>query len=284
MRFLDDQVSMRPLAWLRVPVGVIAAWYLWPIFRDGVDGHTYHDVFHRPYVGWLPDLPAPLFTAVIGIGVLSAAAMAVGVLARVTTKVTFAVVVYHLVLSATNVHHNRSYLAVVLGVLAIAPTGRDAVGPAWPLWLLRVECSVVYGASGVSKLLDPDWVGGTVTWLRVVHQEAQVRSSVLPGWAVDVFVDRGAHRWFAPGIVATELAIAFGPWFRRTRPWALALAVMFHVLIELTSRVETFSYLAVAVILTIWWPMLRPGDAQLERVMPALVNTAAGTPTSRHDA
>ncbi|HWL41300.1 MAG TPA: HTTM domain-containing protein [Ilumatobacter sp.] len=252
--FLDTPVSMRPLARLRVPVGLIAAWYLQRVFRDGLAGRTYHDVFHRPYLGWLPDLPPPMFTAVMGVGVAAALAMAAGLATRVTTKVTFAVVVYHLLLSATHVHHNRTYLAIVLGVLAVAPCERDAVGPAWPLWLLRVECSVVYAASGVSKLLDRDWVGGTVTWLRVVHQEAKVRGSVLPGWVADAVLDRGAHYVFAPGIVATELAIAFGPWFRRTRSWALGLAVVFHVLIELTSRVETFSYLAVAVILSIWLP------------------------------
>ena len=41
--------------------------------------------------------------------------------------------------------------------------------PGWPLWLLRFESATVYGASGLSKLLDPDWFGGTVTWQRVVH-------------------------------------------------------------------------------------------------------------------
>ena len=264
LAFLDEPVAMRPLAWLRVPVGLIAAYYLQEVFRDGLAGRTYHDVFHRPYLPWLPALPPALFTVVMGVGVVAALAMAVGLWPRVTTKVTLAVVVYHLLLSATHVHHNRTYLAIVLGVLAVAPYRADAVAPAWPLWLLRVECSVVYAASGVSKLLDPDWVGGTVTWLRVVHQEGQVRASVLPGWVVDLVLDRGAHRWFAPGIVATELAIALGPWFRRTRPWALGLAVLFHVLIELTSRVETFSYLALSVILLIWLP-------QVERVGRACV-------------
>lgn len=248
--FLDEQIPTWRLRWLRVPVGLIAAWYLLDVVRH--ERH-YRDRFHRPYAGWLPDLPPWAFTTVMAVGLVAALAMAAGVLPRVTSKVAFAVVAYHLLLSATNVHHNRSYLAIVLFVLAVSRL--DQVdGPAWPLWLLRVECSVVYGASGLSKLLDPDWAGGTVTWLRVVHQEARVRASVLPDWAVDVFVSRDVHRLFAPGIIATELAIALGPWFRRTRPWALGLAVVFHVLIELTSRVETFSYLALAVILLIWWP------------------------------
>ena len=250
MSFLDTPVSMRRLQWLCVPVGVITAWYLWQVVRDGRD---YRDSFHRPYVEWLPDLPSPVFTAVIVAGLLAALGMTVGLWRRVTSKVAFAVVAYHLLLSATNFHHNRGYLVIVLFVLAVARLDLPEA-PGWPLWLLRVECSVVYAASGVSKLVDPDWLGGTVTWLRVVHQEADVRASVLPAWVVDLVLDRDLHRLFAPGIVATELFIAFGVWARRTRPWALGVALVFHVLIELTSRVESFSYLAVAVILLIWLP------------------------------
>jgi len=247
---LDTEVSTRRLRWLCVPVGLIAAWHLLGVVRHE---RRSRDVFHVPYrgLGWLPDLSPAVFTVVMVTGLAAGVLMAAGAWRRVTTKVTFAVVAYHLALSATNFHHNRAYLVIVLFCLAATPLDRPSA-PAWTLWLLRIECSVVYAASGVSKLVDPDWAGGTVTWLRVVHQEAQVRASVLPGWVADVLVDRGAHRLIAPAIVATELAIAASPWFRRTRPWALALAVAFHVSIEVSSRVETFSYLAVAVIVLIW--------------------------------
>lgn len=275
LAFLDVPVRMRPLAILRIPVGLIAAWQLWPVFTDALDGRTYHDVFHRPYLAWLPDLPPAWFTAVIGIGVVAALLMSVGLATRVTTAMTFVVFAYVLLLSATNFHHNRGYLTIVLFGLAAAPCGRewslDALlrrwrglpplpleAPAWPLWFLRVECSVVYGASGLSKLIDRDWFGGVVTWLRVVHQEARVRASILPDWVVDVLVDRDAHRLFAPGIVLTELFIAVGLWFGRTRPWALALAILFHVLIELSSSVETFSFLAIAVLLCLYGPAVAP--------------------------
>lgn len=258
--FLDTVIPMRRLRWLRVPVGLIAAWYLLDVVRH--ERH-YRSRFHRPYrwSAWLPDLSPEWFTAVFAGGLVAAVALAFGFWPRVTSKLTFGVVAYHLALSATNFHHNRAYLVIVLLALAVSRLDADE-GPAWPLWLLRIECSVVYAASGLSKLLDPDWVGGTVTWLRVVHQEAEVRASVLPAWVVDVLVSRDAHRLFAPGIVATELAIAAGPWFRRTRPWALGLAVVFHVLIELTSRVETFSYLAVSVIVLIWLPDGRAGASR----------------------
>ena len=180
----------------------------------------------------------------------------------------FAVVTYNLFLSTTNVHNNRVYLVVVLAALAVAPSGRElsvdawrrgraglpalpTTAPAWPLWLLRFEASVVYGASGLSKLLDSDWFGGTVTWHRVVRTREQLEASVLPDWVITVLADRSFHTFAAKVIIATELFIAFGLWWRRSRYAAVWIAICFHLAIEVSARVEVFSYLAVAA-LVIW--------------------------------
>ena len=125
------------------------------------------------------------------------------------------------------------------------------VAPAWPLWLLRFEAAVVYGASGLSKLVDPDWFGGTVTWHRVVRVRDQLDASPLPGWAIDVLTDRSFHTYAAKVIVLTEIFIALGLWWRATRDAAVWVAVCFHITIQLTARVEVFSYLAIAA-LVIW--------------------------------
>ena len=121
----------------------------------------------------------------------------------------------------------------------------------WPLWLLRFECSLVYGASGFSKLIDPDWFGGTVTWGRVVTQEAMVRASVMPEFVQDLVLDRSVHSVAAKVIVLTELFIAGGLWWRRTRPWAVVAAIGFHLTIEASASVQSFSYLGIAV-LFVW--------------------------------
>jgi Vitamin K-dependent gamma-carboxylase len=174
-------------------------------------------------------------------------AMTVGVLTRVATATTFAIVTYNLFLSTTHFHNNRAYLVIVLGILAVAPSAPQ--GPAWPLWLLRFECAAIYGASGMSKLLDPDWFGGTVTWQRVVQARDQL--DPLPGWAVSILTDRGFHTGAAKFIVLTELFIAAGLWWRGTRYAAVWVAVVFHVSIEASASVQVFSILGVAV-LVIW--------------------------------
>ncbi len=140
----------------------------------------------------------------------------------------------------------------------------------WPLWLLRFECSLVYAASGFSKLIDPDWFGGTVTWGRVVTQEAMLRSSVLPEFVQDLLVERSFHTVAAKVIVLTELFIAAGFWWRPMRRWAVAVAVAFHVAIELSAEVQTFSYLAVGVLFVWADPDLRlPGPTRRFRRVAA---------------
>jgi hypothetical protein len=123
--------------------------------------------------------------------------------------------------------------------------------PGWPLWLLRVEAATVYGASGLSKLLDPDWFGGTVTWQRLNAVRGQLDASVLPGWAVDLLTNRAFNTVSAKFVIATELFIALGLWSRRTRYAAIWVAICFHVAIQLSADVEVFSYLAIAA-LVIW--------------------------------
>jgi hypothetical protein len=265
---LGRRVSMRALALLRVFVGAIALAHLWPFLRDALAGEIYRDTFYEPYADWYPELPRTLYTALIGAGCVAAVALSLGLLTRVASVVTCSVVGYNLFLSTTHVHNNRAFLLIVLAALAVAPCGRELSfdawwrarrgrpalaldAPGWPLWLLRFEAVVVYGASGMSKLLDPDWFGGAVTWHRVALHRHDLAASSLPGWALTVLGDRSFHTYAAKVIVLTELCIAAGLCWRSTRYAAVWVAVVFHVAIQLTARVEVFSYLAIATLL-IW--------------------------------
>ena len=266
--WLGRRVSMRSLALLRVLVGPIVVLHLWPFLSDARAGSVYRDHFHDPYVGWYPDLPRDVYIAALWAGVVAAVAMTIGLAARIATLTTFAIVTYNVFLSTTHFHHNRAYLIIVLAALAVAPCGRelsvdawwrdrrrrpplDPTSPGWPLWLLRFEAVVVYGASGLSKLLDEDWFGGTVTWHRFMLARDRLDLSPMPGWAVALLSDRSFHAVAAKVIVATELFIAVGLCWRATRLAAVWIAVCFHVSIELTAPVQVFSYLAIAA-LVIW--------------------------------
>jgi hypothetical protein len=265
---LGRAVSMRALALLRALAGPAVLLSLWPFLSDALDGRIYRDAFYEPYAGWYPDVPRGVYVGLLLLAAAAAVAMSVGFLTRLATTTTFVMVAYNLFLSTTQFHNNRAYLVVVLGVLAVAPCGRelsldawvrrrrgrpapDPSAPAWPLWLLRFECATIYGASGLSKLVDPDWFGGTVTWQRVVQAREQLNQWPLPDWAVSILTDRGFHTGAAKLIVLTELFIAVGLCWRGTRYAAVWVAVAFHVGIEVSASVQVFSYLGIAV-LVIW--------------------------------
>jgi Vitamin K-dependent gamma-carboxylase len=265
---LGQAVSMRALALLRVLAGPAVLLHLQPFLSDASAGRTYRDAFYEPYTAWYPEVPESVYVGLLCLGAAGAVAMSLGLLTRLATATTFAIVAYNLFLSTTHFHNNRAYLLIVLGLLAVAPCGRelsldawirrrrgqpalDPSAPAWPLWLLRFECAAIYGASGLSKLVDPDWFGGTVTWQRVVRARDELEAWPVPDWAVSVLTDSSFHVGAAKLIVLTEIFIALGLWWRRTRYAAVWVAVAFHLTIELSAAVQIFSYLGIAV-LVIW--------------------------------
>jgi uncharacterized membrane protein YphA (DoxX/SURF4 family) len=265
---LGRPVSMRSMALLRILIGPVVVLHLRPIVTDAWHGVTYRDHFYEPYASWYPELPRGAYVALLWVAVVAAVAMTIGLATRVATAAVAVIVIYDLFLTTTNFHNNRAYLVIVLASLAVTPCGRElsadawlrrsrgrpplpTTSPGWPLWLLRVEAATVYGASGLSKLLDPDWFDGTVTWQRLNTVRGQLDASVLPGWAVDLLTNRAFNTVSAKFVIATELFIALGLWSRRTRYAAIWVAICFHVAIQLSADVEVFSYLALAA-LVIW--------------------------------
>jgi uncharacterized membrane protein YphA (DoxX/SURF4 family) len=285
---LGRAVSMRALALLRVLAGPVVLLHLRPFLTDAWHGRIYRDAFFEPYAAWYPDLPRAVYVALLWLAAVAAVAMTVGFLTRMATATTFVIVAYNLFLSTTHFHNNRAYLVIVLGVLAVAPCGRelsvdawlrrrrgrpplDLRAPAWPLWLLRFECAAIYAASGMSKLLDPDWFGGTVSWQRVVQARDQLDASPLPGWAVSVLTDRDFHTGAAKLVILTELFIAVGLWWRGTRYAAVWVAVVFHVTIQASASVEVFSVLALAVLVVWAVPSTRDRVLRIDRRWGAVV-------------
>jgi hypothetical protein len=266
-RLLAQPVATRSIAVLRMCAGAIALVLLWPIASDALSGSTYHDRFHEPFLDVVPQPSEGPYTLVMVVGAVAAVAMSVGLATRWACALTTLAVGVHLLVSTTHLHNNRAYLVAVLVGVTLAPAGRSwsvdrrlalrrgtappESMPGWPLWLLRFSCSLVYAASGISKLVDPDWFGGTVTWGRVVTTEHLLRESVLPEAIQDLLLERSFHTFAAKLIVFTELFIAGGLWWRRTRVWAVLTAIAFHVAIELSASVQTFSVLAIAV-LVVW--------------------------------
>jgi hypothetical protein len=215
----------------------------------------------------MPQAPKGVYFALLGLCVLTGLTLSLGLYTRLSAGYTFAFVAYNLFLSQTHFHHNRAYLVINLGFLALIPCGRqlslDAViarhrgrplaetASLWPMYLLRFEAVSVYAASGTSKLLNADWWGGLVTFDRVQRFSYKLEASIAPHWLVELLSLRELHYAFAKLAVATELFIAAGLLWPRTRHAAIWVAIVFHIAIGIGLEVQVFSYLAIAA-LSIW--------------------------------
>jgi len=286
---VDRFVDYRSLVPLRIAAGFLVLMHLEPFLRAAARGVIYRDRFYVPYQSWIPELPRSWYVTALILAAIGAVLLSVGLFTRAASVTTAAIVIYNLALSRTHYHHNRAFLAVLLVGLALVPAGgavsldswrAHRAGRAittrarqWPLILLRFQIAAVYVASGVSKLLDPDWVGGVVTRLRV-GSALEVPGSVVPGFLLDVAVDPLVHALVAPVIVLTEIFIGIGLLVRKTRVAAIWIAVVFHIAIEVSANVQVFSWAAIAALVVWVAPIGR------ERT----VSIGSGRPSAEHEA
>src|SRR5207253_2386320 len=117
-------------------------------------------------------------------------------------------------------------------------------GPFWGVRLAQLQVSLVYLASGGSKLFDPDWRDGLVLGDRITRYAGAAVAAGVPRGFVDLLARSDVASATAKIAIMTELVIPIALWLRPTRVIALWWGVWFHIVIQATSKVETFSLLA----------------------------------------
>lgn len=263
----DRRGDVRAVAVMRVLFGAIVVRHFWPALTADV---TPVEHFHVPWWSWLPTPSAGLYRGLVVAGCCGGVAMMIRPIARAGTVVAFAMTLYLLLVDMTTFSHNRGFLVWLLFGLALVPARLPTTGRLlWPLFLMRGVASLVYLASGGSKLLDPDWRNGLVLFDRVRRTAHLVP---FDGWMFDLVTSRLGHRIFSPAAIATELFIGVGFWFGRTRLAAVWTALLFHGLIEVTADVQTFSYSGIAA--TLLWVTPSTRDRVIStssRSLPAVI-------------
>lgn len=212
------------------------------------------DVFHMPIwpATFVPS--ASVYSFLLGAALLGTALAAVGVFARPALFGAAAIGLFCTFCDRLQYHNNRYQLLLLTMLVAVTPCDRSfslvrttelGPGPRWGARLVALQVSIVYLASSLGKLFDPAWRGGQVLQLRFAVAEPYINEYVGASVA-SACMSLLTHPAFAALAAATaissELFLALGPWFRRTRVLALWLGVMFHVGVELFARVELFSY------------------------------------------
>lgn len=213
-------------------------------------------VFHIPL--WpealVPSLPlyAVMLFVEIGLGAL----IGLGLWPREALLASSALGLYLLGCDRVQYHNNRYALLVFAFLLAFSPCDarvtlrrRAATSGAEPLWaqrLAQLQVCIIYLASGGSKLLDADWRGGLVLGDRLLRYGPVAVSIGVPAALVDWLAQPAIAEVLSKAAIATELGLVFALFHPRLRALALWWGVMFHLTIEVTSKVDIFTWLTLS--------------------------------------
>jgi hypothetical protein len=225
------------------------------------------DVFHIPIVPeWL--VPSRvLFTVLVVVQLALAFLVAAGRSPRPALFATSLIGLFLLMCDRSRYHNNRYALFLFAFLLAFAPCDRaftfgrrppaDRNGPLWAQRLATVQLAMIYIGSGGSKFLDPDWRSGLVIGDRLAQSTALAVSKGVPAGVVGFLSSPEVAGALSKLAIGTELFLAVALFAPRLRFFALWWGVMFHLTIEVTSKVEIFTWLTFAIYALFARPALR---------------------------
>jgi hypothetical protein len=257
-RWLDETGDTYLLGLVRTCLGAILFWHALGAARELETAGYFGDAYHLPMIPEVLVAPRAVYTLVVAVRLIAAVLVTVGSFPRTALLTSALLGTYTLLCDRIGYHHNRYALDCYAFLLAFAPCHRSWVLPGPPstaasrtgfLWaqrLAQLQLSIVYLASGGAKLLDEDWRNGVVLGDRIVHGAYMAIERGVPKEIVDLIVRPASTSAISKLAIATELFLAFALWTKRTRVFALWWGTWFHIMIEITSPVETFTWLTLA--------------------------------------
>ncbi|MBS2019582.1 MAG: HTTM domain-containing protein [Deltaproteobacteria bacterium] len=257
-RFRDAYGDGYVLGPVRAILGVLLTWQALSAAQElGTLGY-FGDSFH---LSMLPEWLVPshrVYALVLAARVCLSIMATIGVWARPALGLSALSGLWLLLCDRLQFHHNRYSLLCYALLLSLTPCDRSwratepavpepRTGPFWAVHLAQLQVSIVYLASGGSKLLDPDWRSGVVLADRIARHGHEAVAAGVPRRLVDTFARADVASATAKLAIMTELTICVALWLRPTRVVALWWGVWFHVVIQLASNVEVFSVLSIAI-------------------------------------
>jgi hypothetical protein len=178
-------------------------------------------------------------------------------------------------------HNNRFALLLLALLTAFTPCDRSLLfvrarvrtlpeaerrGPVFATNLIRLTVSAVYLSSGGGKLLDADWRGGQTMLIRFARslEELAERGLTLPEPLASAASSPLVASLASKAAISLELFLAVALWLPKLRPLALYAGVLFHLSIELSARVQLFSYVMAAAYVAFVVPEVRERVVELD--------------------
>lgn len=255
--YLEGTVDGSQLALFRISYGLVVAWEMARLVREGAPAGRYVDT-PLNFTYWPFDWVAPLsaggmvalFVAMSFLGAMVAA----GLFTRAAAFLLGVAMSYVFLLERSE-YLNHWYLACILAfMLAVVPAGdvlsvdafanrrrggieqpTPSMVPMWSLALLRFQLGIVYFYAGIAKI-DPDWIAGKPlsTWL--------FNNSDIP-------VLGTAFRNPDTGVVLANVSMVFDlaivplMLWSRTRRFVYPTAIAFHLVNSRVFHIGMFPWL-----------------------------------------
>lgn len=262
-RRLFAGVDIAGLVWFRVAFGVlmmVEVWRYFPRIRDLYIAPKFHFTFHG--FDWIqPWSGDGMYVHFAALG-LAAFCVAIGLCYRLAAPALFLGISYVFLLDQS-VYLNHMYLIALVSFLLIfvpahrafsvdawrRPKLRAQTAPAWALWLLRAQIGVPYVYGGLAKL-NHDWLRGEP--MRMWLADRADRPLLGP-----LFTQEWVVYLFSYGGLLFDLLVVPALLWRRTRPYAFALALCFHATNAQVFEIGIFPWMMMAATLIFFppdWP------------------------------
>ena len=256
-RFSEDIADGYILGPVRAVIGALLGYHALVSAEELARVGYWGDLYHASMV---PEalVPSPrLYALLLAARVCLAVMIVVGIWARPALAFSAIMGGWMLICDRNQFHHNRYSLFLYAFLLALTPCDRSwratepsvpepRTGPFWAVHLTQLQISIVYLASGGSKLLDPDWRNGLVLADRVARYGGQAIALGVPKGLISALMNPDVASAVAKLAITTELVLCVALWIKPTRIVALWWGLWFHVVIQATSKVETFTILTLA--------------------------------------
>lgn len=246
---LADRIDSRPVAWVRILIGLACIFRGLEAWRV-LDRVLAPDTLRLPYVPWAVAPSLELVPAYVAAWLLAAAAFAAGWHTRLAGALLCALMAYTLVIDQQTYSNHLYLLTLAVFLLTLADSGRsvsiDARGrrsetiAAWPITLMKLQVSIVYAFSAVSKI-NLLYLSGVVIFLNLRPS----LKSLLADHSATPHVMMAA----AVSSIVFELWLAGALWSPRWRSRAVSVGVLFHVGLALSLTSEVSVQLAVFALL-----------------------------------
>ena len=259
---LERQTDARPLALVRIVVGLSAIALAVFVERSALNRLSGEDIFQAPAASWLPTLTPALVDVILVLWIAFAIALTIGLYARLAAAGVALVAAAAMTLDLQAFSNHVTLLVALSVLLALGNPaaawsvdsrrrGSAASIAYWPVFLIKFQISTVYAYAALSKINDSFLSAEVLAsrWEPGLGSLTETLQPVLIAIAIST--------------VLAEGFLAVGLWNERLRRVALPLGLGLHVLIPATFGAPLIPFSALMVGAYVLFPDWQAGSQRV---------------------